>query len=433
MIKHKKINAIKLIKLFLIVMIFYSLFEEFYFGPSLGKTLTWLIINLVVMLFSTKKVQIGKFGKQIFAMIGAILVQMLLTAIIRGADIFEIVLSNRWMFYLFIYFILVDYIKNEKEWNNVIFIFTLFSMILSILVICQGYLRTYIGNIWILNQNAQDIVTNSLSPWRFGRIRLPLCSGLRMLSYVYSFTSVLVTKQTRNRVFHIVNMFVTGLSLFLFEGSRMMFLILMIISALSVFYGLYQRHKSVRQILRGLEIVVGCVIAYFAFRTIMDYNFLLRMIGLSVQEGSWYARIGAYCYFLKMAFDPPIVGIGMLSETSTGTAFSLLHGSNRIFYASDVGVVGTLAITGWIATGIYIYIIIKIIRLSRRNRNKSYWTVSMSVSALLIFTLISLSMLTRSMIPMFPMCLIMVENDSKYGFSKQNSVLKTYSDTLIER
>lgn len=414
-------------------MIFYSLFEEFYFGPSFGKTLTWLIIYLAGMLISTKKFQMGKFGKQILGMIGAILVQMFFTTIIRGADLYEIVLSNRWMFYLLIYFVLVDYVRTEKEWNNVIFLFTLFSLILSILVICQGYLKSYKGNIWILNQSAQDIVTNSLSAWRFGRIRLPLCSSLRMLSYTYSFTNILVTRQTQNRVFHIFNMFITGLSLFLFDGSRMMFLILMAISALSVFYGLYQRHKSVRQILRGLKISVGCVIAYFAFRTMMDYNFLLRMIGVSVQEGSWYARVGAYWYFLKMAFNPPIVGIGMLSETSTGTAFSLLHGPDRIFYASDVGIVGTLAITGWIVTGIYIYIIIKAIRLSRRNKNENYWTVSMSMSALLIFTIITLSMLTRGMLPMFPMCLIMVENDLKYGFNKQNNVLKTYNNALIER
>lgn len=419
MIKSKKINAIKSIKLFVIVMIFYSLFEEFYFGPSLGKTLTWLIIYLTGMLISTKKFQIGKFGKQIFAMISAILVQMFLTSIIRGADISEIILSNRWMFYLLIYFVLIDYIKTEKEWSNIIFIFTLFSLILSILVIYQGYLRSYRGNIWILNQDAQDIVTNSLSSWRFGRVRLPLCSGLRMLSYIYSFTSVLVTKQTQDRTFHIINVFVTGLSLFLFDGSRMTFLILMVISALSVFYGLYQRHKSVRQILWVLAIVVGCAIVYIALRTIMNYNFLLQMIGVSVRTGSWYARVGAYWYFLKMAFNPPIVGIGMLSETSTEAAFSLLHGSDGIFYASDVGLVGTFAITGWIVTGIYIYIIIKAIRLSRHKKNEKYWTVSISVSVLLIITLMTLSMLTRGRLPMFPMCLVIVENDSKYGISKQ--------------
>ncbi len=419
MIKSKKINAIKSIKLFVIAMIFYSLFEEFYIGLSLGKTLTWLIVYLAGMLISTKKLQMGKFGKPIFAMIGAILVQMFLTAIIRGADIFEIVLSNRWMFYLIIYFVLVDYIKTEKEWNNIIKIYTLFSLILSILVIYQGYLRSYRGNIWILNQDAQDIVANSLSSWRFGRVRLPLCSGLRMLSYTYSFTSVVATKQTRTRAFHIINMFITGISFFLFDGSRMIFLILMIISALSVFYGLYQRHKSVRQILRGLAIVVGCAIAYIAFRTIMDHNFLLRMIGVSVQEGSWYARLGSYWYFLKMAFNPPLVGIGMLGETSTGTAFSLLHGPGGIFYASDVGVVGTFAITGWIVTGIYIYLIVKTIRLSRRKKNGKYWTVSNSVSVLLIITLITLSMLTRNMLPMFPICLVIVENDLKYGFNKK--------------
>lgn len=431
MIKYRKNNEIKTIKLFVIIMIFYSLFEEFYIGPSLGKTLTWLIIYLLGMLITTKKIYIGKYGKPIFAMICAILLQMLFTSIIRGADLIEIVYSNRWMFYLLIYFVLIDYIKTEKEWNSIIVIFTLFSLILSLLIIYQGYLRSFRGNIWILNQAAQNIVTNSLSAWRFGRVRLPLCSGLRMLSYTYSFTSVVVTKQTPNKVLHVINMIVTGTSFFLFDGSRMTLLILIAISAFSFFYGLYQKHKSVRLILKALALVVGVVLLYIVLRTVMDYKFLLRMLGVSVQEGSWYARLGAYKYFLEMALNPPIVGIGMLSETSTKNAFSLLHGPNGIFYASDVGVIGTLAITGWVVTGIYIYIIFKNIKMSKRKGKEKYWTVSNSVNVLLITTLITLSMLTRGMLSMFPICLVISEFDESFS-SGQNSLnpIKTTESKL---
>ena len=104
------------------------------------------------------------------------------------------------------------------------------------------------------------------------------------------------------------------------------------------------------------------VFAIFAIRLYrgglsIDFGSLFRVYSA---EGSWYARISSYTYFLRMMFYKPFIGIGMITELSTPDAYSILHGPYGINYASDVGIVGTLAICGVLATIVYLYIIINL-------------------------------------------------------------------------
>ena len=396
-----KFTFVDFIKTILILLIFYTIFEEFYIGPEIGNTLIWIIIYLIFMLFTSAKIYRTNFGKPILCLLVGIVIEIFLTSFVYGIDLINLAYTWRWFFYIVLYFIFYDFCKNQNNRRAFIVVFTTCSLVLACLILAQGYSRSYISPEWFLNESAQDVGTE----WRNGRVRLNLSPGLRMISFVYSYTYVVTSKKKKNLFLHIANIVTTVLTFLFFDSTRMMILIVIAFIAITFWYGIHLSSKKITYFIKFAAILAVVIAALYIISSdsgsIVSY---IQGLVISTNEGSWYARIGAYLYYLKKAFDPPIMGIGLLMDDISG-AWNLVHGPLGIYYASDVGIIGTLATTGWIATFSYLFIVLKVSYKAFSNHKKGEWSLQEGIALLMISYLFTLSMLDGQRIYMIPLCL----------------------------
>lgn len=411
-VKNPNFNLICIGKTLLIALIFYTLMEEFYIGPNIGKTLIWMIVYFGVMFLSRNRIVIGKFGKAILCMVAFILCNMFITAITYQISFVAILLDRRWYFYLLLYFVFADYCKEKTCQKYFIAIALWSAIIMSALILGQGYMRSYVNNKWYLN----DASFLTVKEWRNGRVRLSLCPYLRVLMFIYSATVLLLKRKDGLTILNIVNLIVTGSALLFFDSTRMIYLIILGCVGIVWLWSIHFKDSKLELLVKigGICVVLLAVTGGIVTELGVIQKVVNKFAELTA-EGSWYARIEAFTYYLDIALKHPLRGIGTISEKSFQQAERMIHGAQGIYFPSDVGLIGTMGVFGFLGGIIYIYMILQIIFNSYQKRRMLEMGLSEAIMLLIIFSLPTLSMLDRPRIFMFPLCFIICEIDLRRG------------------
>lgn len=389
-----------------IVFMLYSMFDEFYLGPKLFSTLTWMIIYFILCIL-WGKIYIGKNANIFLGFIIIILIQMIITSITYQISLIDIIYNNRRYFYLAFYFIISDFVySNSENYKKLIYIITLFSFIMSFLIVIQGISRSFFTNHWFLNEYAQELSTQ----WRNGVIRLNFIEGIRVISVIFSFSGLLNKTINKNKILHFLNCFSGFIAFLIFAGTRMNLIILIFTFLLTIWNSI-----RVKSILRRLVIrlsqatLLVCGVLYFVLYTDGVINRILSSFLVSKSEGSWYARVEAYSYYFHSFISNPIIGIGLITDSISSKAYNIIHGPLGIYYLSDTGIIGVFASIGLLGGVMYLFFVAKICLLALKKHIKGKWTLVDNLACLTIWYLLTLSMLDNGREFMFPIIMLILE------------------------
>lgn len=408
----KRIDVVGWIKTGLIILIVYSLMEEFYIGPEIGKTLTWMFGYLGLILLSRQKMVIGKYGVAILSMVAVILVNVYLTAITYQVDFFAILLDRRWYFYLLLYFVFADFCRTHKGAKRFLIVLLVATIVMSLLILIQGYLRSYVTTKWFLNEES----FLSVNEWRNGRIRLSLCPYIRVATFLYSAVILMLRKRDGLLWLHMLNCVITGAALLLFDSTRMIYLIILITIGAVFLCGIHFENKRFELLIKCGGVCVGVlvILAGIGLEVGIVQNIIHKFSGFT-EEGSWYARVEAYQYYLEYAFKNPLMGIGLISESSFSGASRIIHGAQGYFYPSDVGLIGTMGVLGMISGIVYVGMILYLPLTNYKRFGKITMDVNEAIMFMIIMFMPTLSLLDRQRIFMFPICYSICEIALQYG------------------
>lgn len=219
-----------------------------------------------------------------------------------------------------------------------------------IYLIIQSFIYAKTGSLLF---SFQSYFGNSNVNTRNNALRVGL-GAFGNIMVLYNFTRFYCRREGEKLPSFNLVQFVLGLyCLITIQQTRAMILITSVCIAVAVLvYG-----TSVKQnILRAILIVA---IGMFLYKSEAVYEFFATFSNENY-KGSSIARAYAYKYYLSIFAKSPIFGYGFAAEASNS---AITHGPLGIAYTSDVGFIGLLAETGIFSLIIYIWPVIRIIKI----------------------------------------------------------------------
>lgn len=205
-------------------------------------------------------------------------------------------------------------------------------------------------------------------------------------------------KKTSRR--SIIYIFINIMYLALVAQSRSSVLILLIILYLSAFINI--KNKKYRRIVTLFAIItlVACLFA--------SYNSIVEFF-LSNRPSSYRQRIREIEFYVQGIFSNGLIGIGFLRDNALNS--TLLHGFENLYYLSDIGLFGFIAV--WGVFGIllvlyFMYIAISIVKRSMQFTGKYYNYIICSLLYLMM-TSVNLSVFDVQRIVYFPILLTIID------------------------
>lgn len=259
------------------------------------------------------------------------------------------------------FYILLSKYKREEKFlkalNIVVFIW-------FIVMLFQSFLSNTSGNLILREYFQNDKVL--LGKGRFENARINVLS-LGVFIPIYNFYCIVCSKDNKElkkseMLFHIVSFaFGTYCIIFITQGRAVS---LAYIFGLVAIY-LMKPSRGNQSILKPFIILIALFIL-FATGTITSF---LDTFGRgSTLYVSTYKRLYEYEYFIRCFFNNPIFGHGLYYN-----AYSEMYNSNMgVMWNNDVGIIGMLGSTGIIGTGLFIYLIVRIIKSIRAQRKSKF-------------------------------------------------------------
>lgn len=171
----------------------------------------------------------------------------------------------------------------------------------------------------------------------------------------------------------IINFFLSMLFLVYVAQTRILIFSVVFCIVLDFYCSLgYKRKNSA--IKRFLSVSVMLLVAV----SLGLGNVLLQLIepfrnGSYLEEGSYFARIEAIPYYLKMLFKYPITGLGAIMADKGSAYYQLIHGKQGYLNFSDVGIIGSIAKFGVFILLWYILFINRLYKITKNNKNLKVW------------------------------------------------------------
>ena len=290
-----------------------------------------------------------------------------------------------------------------------------FFKMLNIIAMCM-YVMTAINGVAYI-QSGHLLFSYSSMDFSGGMVRdgkVRLYSGaLGFLMIIYNFYKIYSLRNVRNskKFIHWVSIFLGFLSIHFTGNSRLMLLTLLSSIGVLVLLGDGSRKKKIIAI---AAFVFGVVIL---FESGTVGKFLGSFSSSGDLGGSSIARVGAYEYYISRFLSNPIFANGFVGDENY---YDIVHGSSGIYYQTvlvryyydDVGVIGQLALLGVFLVGIYIWPILRILRIAIHeciNQAYSDGKYVMAIACYLVCTTPTLIILDASRVIAFPIILATVE------------------------
>lgn len=205
-------------------------------------------------------------------------------------------------------------------------------------------------------------------------------------------------KKTSRR--SLIYTFINIMYLALVAQSRSSVFILLVIIYLSAFINI--KNKKYRRIITVLAIITLAACLFASYNSIVEFF-------LSNRPSSYRQRIREIEFYTQSIFSNGLIGIGFLRDNVLNSV--LLHGFENLYYLSDIGLLGFIAV--WGTFGIllvlyFVYIAISILKKSMQFTGK-YYNYIISSLLYLVMTSVNLSVFDVQRIVYFPILLTIID------------------------
>lgn len=219
-------------------------------------------------------------------------------------------------------------------------------------------------------------------------------------SIVYCFWNLYFEK-IRHKARYVIALIILLLANVFVQQSRMGTIVI----AITIVWMILMERNSTNSIMKKSILITGIIL--FAILSDFIQNYLVGVF--TKYEISVTARTYAYGYFWNVFKKNPIFGFGFLK--SSEVYGSVLHGSLRLAYTDDVGLVGQLAVLGIfsliIIFGIYIVLAKQLITIRRKTGQWDCLLVGIYIY--LISTSVTLIVFDQQRICLLPIVIALFE------------------------
>ena len=392
----------KKIKSILIFLIIFSLFNNFFMISNFIDARILIVIYIIFNLVCNKgRIVINKLDRfsWIISTFFVIFIAQILISILRyNVNPWVTLKANSYIIMLLLYYVLCDFFNELKNgYKNFILCLTIYSIMFSIILLIQQYIYIKYRIIFL---NIEDIIN-----FRNGILRLSCNDAIIHMSTLFSIGYFFAENNKKIKFIHLLNIMIGTFAIFYVIQTRMMLIITMIIGVSTLWK--YNYKNSKQKIFSKILCIFSTVLLIISLRNEHIYKY----VQVNSQEGSIYARIGGYIYYIKEIILNPLMGLsGVINENIFGLA-KKFHGPQEIYYFSDVGIIGTTAKLGIIAGIIYVYTIILTIKKAYFYENNKD-IICKNISLLILCYSLTLSMLDNYRIFMFPICFAVFKFES---------------------
>lgn len=304
--------------------------------------ITFILIN--------KKIKLGEYGIEIWILYALVLINCVYMYLTYGYAIINLFYCIVPFLVLLGYFPIVQFAKDEKNYDYLLKAIEVIALILSIILLFQKYRYDKTNSIFL---------KISLPTIFIGRF-YDVSEGIVRIAVIISAYKIIIKKAN---VLSYINFILCILSIILVDQSR--------IYLLSVFIGIFV--MIITNMLfsdKKGNIFIYILLAMFGIFLISSIYASLTSTLNNVNDGSNYARRDAMKYYLYVIKDHLWTGLG-LYVPNIGEAYSdFIKGPLGIYNYSDIGIFGILASLGLGAVIWYIWCLIKGIFISFSARDK---------------------------------------------------------------
>nr|WP_300849258.1 hypothetical protein [uncultured Acetatifactor sp.] len=292
---------------------------------------------------------------------------------------------------LLYYYIFQKCIDNDSNFKFIQRIIKQVAVMFSIILLFQYFMLNKGVHFLAFNDSFLSVNTENRM---LGGFEIVLYSGVFFCSDLFDFDSRSV------RIKALVAIFIELLYLAIVAKSRSSVIIYVVMIFFSLSMNL--RNRTTRKILTFLFISIFLIAILLTYSNIIDYFQLSR-------GSSYRQRIREVVFYFDNIFANGVIGIGFLRD-STENAMAL-HGFENLYYTSDIGLLGFIAIWGLIGILLLIYFAIKCIKVLRAVSNKigKYHNLVICTLLYIICTSINLSMFDVQRIIYFPIMLAIMD------------------------
>jgi hypothetical protein len=415
-IMKKVINSIIVLILLLEVRFFYiiklpKIIEGFnnYNNKMIILIMIIFLISIMIVTNKFRKTKNYKFNTHIWSLSCLICIQLIYSYYKYNQGIKSLILSSYFFFIIFMYYILINFLDDRKEFEKVINTMIIFSLILSIEFLIQGLVYQISGKMFLNISEISDSVGGIYI--RNNRLRLTQPSTLISFCVILSYSRFFIAK---NKFIKLINLFniVFGICYLNFVCQTRILLIVVIVSVVSM--SIFKSEKSiVKKIMMSILIMS---IMIFVLNMDASREFL-SSFNSSENSGSVYARKEAIEYYFTIIKQNPINAMGLIYEVTGNYLYYVLHGPQGYLFTTDVGILGLWTMLGTFGLIWYISFIMKIIKLTfgsgKKYNNSINKMENIGVIVFLISTSFTLIITDPQRIILLPFVMVIVEYNHK--------------------
>lgn len=289
------------------------------------------------------------FNKHVFFFLILFFIEIVRTVYKYNVGIIPVISSYNYLFIILGYYIFRYYIQRKGK-ENFINLVLFFSLFCSILISLQYILYPKLG-----------LFLNVDYSYRFLSMRITQGEGLINIGIVLAF-GVLVNKNFKFMLLPYLT-FLVGVYELIFVQKTRMVILCIIISCITVF--LLKNVKKVQ------NVFLLFIFLFILLGTIQNTELLNKYTeSISNEDVSLRVRQEANSFFLNQFYENKFLGMGLIPSNVSDFTDNLLYGPNRIYFKSDVGLVGfinTFGISGLICFLLLYFKIITILIKSIKN------------------------------------------------------------------
>lgn len=395
-----KINLKSAPYIFLLVFIslcFYHFFYLFAFPGSIVALLrmdnlipiaafVFILCTLYIVLFKKKFVikYHGLFNYFVWLTLAMVIVIVYSMIIYTRQSYFHTLKGAAAYFMPFAAVPVILYLERGESAGKLLSIINIFSFLWNLLIITQVIYYKGTGSFFL------DFGTYMRQYFNQGQY------GLRISMHIFGNIAILYNlvniRYTRRfiKIWHTAN-FILGLyCLIVIQQTRSMLFYVFACIAVFIFCNSDQRWKT-----RLVQFIAIVFVLYILFSTNIISDFIESFSLQGDQAFSTRARLYAVQYYTSCILKNPLVGNGLADSGKESYYWAVEHGPAGIAYYSDVGLIGVLANLGLVTIIVYIFPIVRMIKIWMRTHKymeKGVETFSLLTLVYFVITAVTYSL-----------------------------------------
>lgn len=364
-------------------------------------------LALVVMLILVNLKKINKhtylYKKEVVIFIIFIIVDIVFTHVKHKQGLVYTLYASEHCFLILAYFLFSYYLKTKINAKKVEKIIIYFSLFLSTLFILQFILY-----------NKNLIFLSVPFTTRFEGIRINFTTIIPSLGALFALINLFDNKNKFSFRFGSLVVLFTNVFYIIFICKVRTILLILIACSLIIWLILYRKKFWALMYFMSFFIFLVSIYIYYTQPDI----FRNYISSINSDDASLTIRIDAIKYFYSQAANSPLFGIGLLYPIEGSFSSYIIKGSNLLFYSNDVGILGTMQNFGFTIIIWYIFLLVKMFRLSHRrikDNNLASYGMLITYIFLTSFTLIITDKYRSFMLPIILALIESYCNNEKKG------------------